>query len=258
MAQPIWSGFLNFGLVSIPVRVFAAVKRHDIEFHLLHRKDLDRIHYEKVCPEHGEVDWAEVVRGYEYQKNKYAVIEESEFAKADVELTRSINILDFIKFEELSLLSFDHSYWITPEAAGAKAYFLLADVLAEEGKVAIAKVVLKLRQYVAIIRSEAGALVMTTMVFADEIRKPSEFGMSKKVEPTRSEREMAKQIVASMSVKFDAKNYKDEYREKLMSLVKAKISGRKIVAPKAPKKIAVKNIMEALKKSVRELERSKK
>ena len=255
--QPIWSGYLNFGLVSIPVRVFAAIKRKDVEFHLLHRKDLDRIHYEKVCPEHGEVDWEDVVRGYEYQKGRYATVEENEFAKADVELARSVNILDFVKLDELSLLSFDHSYFLVPEPAGAKAYFLLADVLAEEKKVAIAKVVLKLRQYIAIIRPESGALVMTTMVFASEIRKPVEFGLPKKVEPTKSEREMAKQIVNSMSAKFDAKNYKDEYRDKLLALIKTKIAGRKVFVPKVSKPKAVKNIMEALRKSMRQLERKR-
>jgi len=258
MPQPIWSGYLNFGLVSIPVKVFSAIKRHELEFHLLHRKDLDRIHYEKMCPDHGEVDWADVVRGYEYQKGKYVTVDESEFAKADPQLSRSVNILDFVKLDEISLLQFDHSYYLVPEPAGAKAYFLLADVLSEEKKVAIAKVVLKLRQYIAIIRPEAGGLVMTTMVFADEISKPAEFGMPKKVEPSESERKMAKQIVGAMSRKFDPARYRDEYRDKLMALINAKVAGRKIAVPKAPKPRAVKNIMEALRKSMKELERKRK
>jgi len=256
--QPIWSGYLNFGLVSIPVQVFSAIKRRDVEFHLLHRKDLERIHYEKICPEHGEVDWNEVVRGYEYQKGRYVTIEESEFEKVEPELVRQINILGFVDFADISLLQYDHSYFLIPESAGKKAYFLLADVLAEENKVAIAKVVLKLRQYIAIIRPEQGALVMTTMVFADEIHNPSEFGLPKKVESSAAERKMAKQIVAAMSEKYNAAKYRDEYRDKLMALIQAKIEGQKYTAPKPPKVKAVKNIMEALKKSMKELEKTKK
>jgi DNA end-binding protein Ku len=255
--QPIWSGYLIFGLVSIPVEVYAVLKPKTPSFHLLHRKDLQRIYYEKICPEHGEVNWKSVVRGYEFQKGKYVTLEESEFEKIDPDLTRTITVTSFVNFDEISLLQYQSSYWLIPKTAGKKAYFLLADVLSEEKKVALAKVVLKTRAYMAIIRSEQGALVMSTMVFANEIRHPSELGLPKKVESSAAERKMAKQIVAAMSEKYNAAKYRDEYCEKLMSIIKAKIAGRKIVLPKA-KKIEVKNIVLALKKSMKQLEKAQK
>lgn len=253
--QPIWSGFLQFGLVSVPIKVYSATKPPKLQFHLLHKEDLDRIYYEKVCPEHGEVDWGQVVRGYEYTRGKYVTLSEDEFQKVDPQAARTVEVMDFVKLEEVSLLQLKNSYWIIPEYSGRKAYFLLADVLAEERKVAIAKVVLRTRQFVVIIRPEGPGLVMTVMVFKSELRDPRTMGLPTKIEPRKSEREMAKQIVASMTVKYNIAAYKNEYAERLESYLNAKIKGKKYVPPKTKSRKPIKNFVEALKRSPRKVAR---
>src|SRR5437868_8182390 len=216
MARAIWKGSISFGLVNIPIGLYPATRKEELKFRLLRRTDLSPVNYKRVAEKDGkEVPWNEIVKGYEYEKGKYVVLKEEDFQRVDLEATQTVDIQDFVDQEEIDPIFFYKPYYLEPQKGGDKAYALLRDSLKEKKKVGIAKVVIKTRQYLAGVKSEDGALVLELMHFADELADTSKLQIPKKVEVGKREMNMASALVDSMSSKWSAEKYKDDYREAL-------------------------------------------
>ena len=259
--RPIWQGDLSFLLVDIPIALYAATSRKELHFRLLHKETGTPIEYRRYCPECGkEVDWADIVKGFEYEKGKFVVLTDEDFEKADVERTRTIAIIDFVKFDEIPPAYFDQPYYLIPQARGAKTYHLLVRALKEEGKAGIAKVVIKTREYLSAIVPYGDGLLLETLFFDYEVNKLDDYSIPSAPALSQKELKLAKQIVAELSESFDISKYTDDYREKLLALIKQKAEGRKIVAagkPK-PKKREVEDLSASLRHSLDEVQKHKK
>lgn len=261
MPRPIWEGNLSFGLVNIPVGLYTAVSRSDLRFRFLHKDCHTPIEYHRYCPKcKREVDWDEIVRGYEYSKGKFVILTPEDFEKADVELTKSIDIIDFVKLEEIPTTYFDRPYFLIPPKKAAKTYHLLIKALKEEQKVGIAKVVIKTREYLAAVIPQGIGLLLETMYFDDEVKKMANFDIPTPPSFQQKELTMAKKIVGQLTEKFDPTKYTDDYRQKLLAIIRQKAAGKKIVtAPKEEiEEAEFKDLMTQLKESMKEIEKSKK
>ena len=174
--RAIWKGAISFGLVNIPISLYTATQKEDLRFHLLRKRDLSPVNYKRVAAVDGkEVGWEEIVKGYEYDKGKYVVLKEEDFARVDVEATQTVDIVDFVQLEEVSPIYFQKPYYMEPQKGGEKAYILLREALTSTGKIGIATVVIKTRQYLAAVRPQGTGLTLELMHFADELVDPSEF-----------------------------------------------------------------------------------
>ncbi len=170
MAHAIWSGSINFGFVTIPVKLFTAVKTDDLSFNMLHKKDEGRIKYERVCSVDGKpVPWDEIVKGYEYEKGQYVVLTDEDFNKVNPEATQSVDILEFVELDKINPMFFDKPYYLEPTKQGTHAYALLREALADSNRVAIARVVIRTKEYIAAVKPIDGALVLELMHWASEI-----------------------------------------------------------------------------------------
>lgn len=234
-----WMGTLTFGLVSVPVKLYSAVTSRSVHFHQLHRADHARIYTKRFCPvEEEEVAYEDIVKGYEVAPERYVVVEPEELAALEPAYTRTIDIEDFVRFEDIDPIYFDQPYIVVPNKGGARSYKLLFEAMSDTGKVAIARVVLRSRERLVAIRPRANALLMTTMSFADEIQSPQALRELEDTENTPvSEKELAvaKRLVESISESFDITKYRDTYREALLDLIDRKASGEEIVVEPAPK-----------------------
>jgi DNA end-binding protein Ku len=252
--RAIWSGTISFGLVSVPVRMFTATESKELRFHFLDKKDLEPIGYEKVRKDTGEpVASDDVVRGFEIEKGRYVPLEDEDLDRLDVELTHSIDICDFVSLDEIDPIFFRKAYYLLPQEGAEKPYRLLVRALDETGKVGIAKVVIRNKQHLACLRPYDGVLVLETMYYADEIRKPE--SVDGKVQVRKPEVEMAKSLVENLSEPFKPQKYDDTYRKELLELIRAKAKGRKLPEPKEEEEGEVVDLMAALRESV---ERTKK
>src|SRR6266516_3659904 len=192
--RPIWSGAISFGLVSVPVRMFSATESKELRFHFLDKEDLAPIGYDKVRKDTGEhVDPEDVVRGFEIEKGRYVELTDEDIDRLDIELTHSIDICDFVDLDEIDPIYFRKSYYLLPQDGAEKPYRLLVKALEQTGKVAIAKVVIRKKQHLAALRPYEGLLLLETMYFADEVRKPE--SVDTKSELRKAEVEMAKALV---------------------------------------------------------------
>jgi DNA end-binding protein Ku len=237
--RSIWKGTLNFGLVSMPVKLHTATSSKTVRFHQLHATDKVRIQTKRVCPaDQREVSFEELVRGYEIAPDHYVVVNDEELEALAPEATRTIEIEDFVDLEEIDPIYFDHPYYVTPSRGGAKSYKLLLQVLRETGKVAIARVVLRSRERLVAVRPYDEALLMTTMVFGDEVRATSELSdLDSEVEVGSRELKIARDLVESLSERFESSRYRDTYREAVLDLIDRKASGEEIVVqPPHPEK----------------------
>ena len=255
--RPIWSGTISFGLVSVPVRMFPATESKELRFHFLHKKDLTPIAYEKVRRDDREpVDRDEIVRGFEIEKGRYVPLEDDDLDRLDVELTHSIDICDFVDLEEIDPVYFRKAYYLLPAEGAEKPYRLLVRALEETGKVAVAKVVIRNKQHLAAVRPYEGVLLLETMYYADEVRKPEALdGDLGKPRLQQAEVEMAKTLVENLSEPFEPDKYTDEYRQELLELIKAKAEGEPLPEPAQEEQGEVVDLMAALRESV---ERTKK
>src|SRR6267142_3532406 len=227
--RPIWSGSISFGLVSVPVRMFPATESKELRFHFLHKKDLTPIAYEKVRRDDRErVDPDEIVRGFEIEKGRYVPLEDEDLDRLDIELTHSIDILDFVDLEEIDPVYFRKAYYLLPAEGAEKPYRLLVRALEETGKVGIAKVVIRNKQHLAALRPVDGVLVLETMYYTDEVRKPEQV---KGGQLRDAEVEMAKSLVENLSESFDPEKYDDTYRKELLELLRAKAKGAPLPEP---------------------------
>lgn len=235
-----WMGTLNFGLVSMPVKLYSAVTSKSVHFHQLHGADNARVQQRRVCSADGEeVPYEEIVKGYELAPERYVVIEDSELQALAPEATRTIEIEDFVQLVEIDPIYFDQSYYIVPNRGGARSYQLLLAAMSETGKVAIARVVLRSRERLVAVHPRERVLLMTTLNYADEVNPPSELrelGGEEEAAAKVNERELdvARRLVQSLAEPFDIARYKDTYREAVLDLIDRKASGEEIVVEPRP------------------------
>ena len=257
MARAIWKGSISFGLVNIPIALYAATRREELKFRLLRGSDLSPVNYKRVAEKDGkEVPWDQIVKGYEYEKGKYVVLREEDFQRVDLEATQTVDIQDFVDLEEIDPMYFYKPYYLEPQKGGDKAYALLRDALKETNKVGVAKVIIKTRQYLAGVKPEDGALVLELMHFADELADPEKLHVPRKLEVGKREMNMAKSLIGSMASKWEPEKYKDDYRKALMDVIEEKVeAGGKEIEEKpktAPKPTKVIDLVSVLQKSLRQ------
>jgi DNA end-binding protein Ku len=254
VARAIWSGSISFGLVNVPVKLFTSVRKKDVRFNQLHAKDGVRIQQKRVCPADGEeVGWDDLVKGYEIAPGQYVVVTNEELEALDPEATHTVDIEDFVALEDIDPLYFDSSYYLVPDAPGVKPYRLLLDAMNDSGRVGIGRVVLRTKQYLCAVRPLGDALVLTTMNFADEVSPASELeGVpGPGAEPSSREMKVAKQLIDSLTAKFEPDKYHDTYREAVLALIEAKAQGQEVVSEPPPEKAApVVDLMSALEASL--------
>jgi DNA end-binding protein Ku len=258
MARAIWKGSISFGLVNIPVGLYAAETRDEIRFKMLDKKTMSPIHYKRVSEETTkEVAWEETVRGYEFSPGQFVVLSDEDLKRAAPEATQTIDIVDFVDLEDISPLYFDKPYYLGPDKKGSKAYALLRETLRRTGKVGIAKVVIRTRQYLAAVVARGDVITLELLRFAHELRAPEEIDVPRGKEGV-SDREidMAERLVEGMVSAWDPEKYKDDYREALMEMIDKRVEAGQLEsspepAPK-PKEARsnVVDLMALLKQSV--------
>ena len=261
--RAIWKGNISFGLVNIPIALYPATRREELKFRLLRSNDLSPVNYKRVAEKDGkEVPWNQIVKGYEYEKGKFVVLDEKDFQRVDLEATQTVDIQDFVDLDEIDPMYFYKPYYLEPQKGGDKAYVLLRDVLAATGKVGIAKVIIKTRQYLAGVKALKHALVLELMHFAEELADSEKLSVPEKMEPGKREIDMAKALVQSMTSEWDPKKYKDDYRDALLDVIEEKVEagGKKIEEKPKEKKPSTKviDLVEVLKQSLASAERGKK
>jgi DNA end-binding protein Ku len=236
--RAIWKGSISFGLVNIPIALYPATRKEDLKFRLLRAKDLSPVNYKRVAEKDGrEVPWGEIVKGYEYEKGKFVVLNEKDFQRVDLEATQTVDIKDFVDLDEIDPMYFYKPYYLEPQKGGDKAYALLREALADGKKVGIAKVVIKTRQYLAGVKALKHALVLELMHFAEELADAEKLHVPKTTEVGKREKEMAEALVKSMTSKWDPEKYKDDYRDALMEVIEEKVeSGGKEIEEKPKEK----------------------
>jgi len=257
--RPIWSGTISFGLVSIPVRMLTATISRELRFHFVDRRDLQPIGYDKVRKDTGEhVDPDDVVRAFELEQGRFVPIEPEDLDRLDVELTHSVDICDFVCLDEIDPIYFRQAYYLVPQEGGEKPYQLLVRALDETGRVGIAKVVIRNKQHLACLRPWEGVLVLETMYYAEEVRRPAEVaGEAAAGDGLRkAEVEMAKSLVENLSAEFDPERYDDTYRSELLELIRSKAEGTPLPEP-AEEEPQVVDLMQALRESVERTQRSR-
>jgi DNA end-binding protein Ku len=259
MASSVWSGYLTFGLISIPVRLFSGARSSGISFNMLHRPDKSRLKQQYVCQAEGAVvDRNDIVKGYEFRKDEYIVIEPEEIKKIEPQTAKTMEILEFVKGSDVDPVYFESSYYMIPEEAGRRPYALLTKALEESDYVAIAKITMHNREYTVFLRPHEGGLMLHTMYYEEEVRKVEGFG-APDVELKEAEVKVAHQLIEALADEWDPKKYKDTFQENLKKLIEAKLEGGEVAAVEKPKKLApVVDLMAALKQSLAQMEGKKK
>jgi DNA end-binding protein Ku len=259
MASSVWSGYLTFGLISMPVRLFSGARGSGISFNMLHRDDLKRVKQQYVCSLDGQVvDRSDIVKGYEYRKDEYVVIEPDEIKKIEPQTAKTMEILEFVKQSEVDPVYFESSYYMLPEEAGRRPYALLTKALEESAYVAIAKLTMHNREYTVFLRPTQGGMMLHTMYYEEEVRKVDGFG-APDVELKEAEVKVAHQLIEALAAEWDPEKYHDTFQDNLKKLIETKLEGGKIAEVEKPKKLApVVDLMSALKQSLAEMEGRKK
>ncbi|WP_217586358.1 Ku protein [Lentibacillus saliphilus] len=254
-----WKGTISFGLVNIPVKLHAATEDKDVKLRQLHKECQSPIKYEKVCPVcDREVANDEIVKGYEYAKNKFVMLEESDFAKIKGEKgEQAVEIIDFVKLEDIDPIYFNKSYYLSPNEGGTKAYGLLRAALSDTGKIGVAKMMIRSKEQLAVIRIYQNTLVVETIHYPDEVRSVQDVpNVPENIEMAKKEIDTAKLLIDQLTTEFDPEKYHDDYRTALLDLIQAKKNNEQITtAPKVPAQDNVTDLMEALQAS---LEKAKK
>ena len=256
MARSIWRGAISFGLVNVPVKLYSAVSKKSVRFNQLHEKDNSRIQMKRFCAdEDEEVPYEEIVKGYEISPGRYVVITPEELEGLDPKKTRTIDIEDFVDLDEIDPLYYEHPYYLAPDTGAAKPYKLLLEALKETNKVAIARVVIRSKEYLTAIRpaGDGDVLTMETMLFADELIDPGDLDElpDQDVRATEREVDMARQLIESLATGFEPGKYRDEYRERVLELIEQKASGQEITVTAEPEEPAVvPDLMAALEASL--------
>jgi DNA end-binding protein Ku len=251
MATSVWKGYLTFGLISIPIKLFSAAREEHIALNQLHRECHSRLKQPLYCPTcQRMVERSEVVKGYEYEKGQYVLVEEEEIKKIAPPSARTMEILEFVNLSEVDPLYLDTSYLVVPEDPGRKAYQLLLKTLEETGRAAIAKLAMHQREYIVLIRPRANGLTLHTLYYANEIRQVAEYGTTNQVQVKPEEMKLARQLVDTLVADFQPGKYHDEYQTRLKELIDAKLKGQEVATAPQPQLAPVIDMMEALKKSL--------
>jgi DNA end-binding protein Ku len=249
-----WSGSLSFGLVHIPIKLYSASTEKGLQFKLLDKNGNCPISYVRVCrADHREVPAEDVVKGYEYQKGDYVVLDEKDFRKALPGKTGVVEILQFSDISEIEPKYFEKPYYVVPDKKSAKAYLLLRDALKNTKKVAIAQFTMKDRQHIAALVADGNHIILHQLRYAEEIKNPSEVGMLRGGKYMDKEMKTAESLIKGLTKPFDPKKYKDAYTEGLEEVIEAKIKGKKVrtpARPKTPEPTDMKDLMRLLKKSL--------
>src|ERR1700730_5232497 len=259
MASSVWSGHLTFGLISMPVRLFSGARSSGISFNMLHRPDKQRVKQQYICPlENVVVDRSEMVKGYEFRKDEYIIIEPDEIKKIEPQTAKTMEILEFVKTGDVDPVYFESSYYMMPEEAGRRPYALLTKALEESEYVAIAKITMHNREYTVFLRPHEGGMMLHTMYYAEEVRSVEEFG-APDVELKDAEVKVAHQLIEALAGEWDPEKYHDTFQDNLKNLIQTKLEGGKIAEVEKPKKLApVVDLMSALKESLAQMEGKKK
>lgn len=252
MATTVWKGHLTFGLISMPVRMFAAARGERISFNQLHKECHSRLKQPLFCPVcNRNVERSEIVKGYEYEKDQYVLFSEEELDKIEPASAKVMEILEFVKLKEMDPLYFDSSYYVSPEDAGVKAYQLLMKAMEESGYGAIAKLTMHQREHIVIVRPGTRGMTLHTMFYSNEIRA-AESVPTDKIEIKDQEKKLAQQLIESLAAPFEPQKYRDEYQENLKAMIAAKLKGQQVTEVAQPHLAPVIDLMEALKKSLAE------
>jgi DNA end-binding protein Ku len=257
VARAIWKGAISFGLVNIPIELHTAVRDTRPHFRMLHAKDKSPVRFERVCIRDGHpVAWEDLVKGFEYAKGRFVVLSKEDFRAAAVEKTRTIDIIDFVRSEDIDDRFFETPYYLTPSTGGDRAYALLREAIRESGRVGVAKFILRDTQHLAAVEVIDDALVLSIMRFADELVDQSQLKFPASKDIRKAELDMAKSLVNSLASEWDPSKYTDEYRANLMRIIEGKTKGKEVTleSPEEPRQAEVVDLMERLRRS---LEQSK-
>lgn len=253
MSRAMWKGAIAFGLVNIPVELYSATRDHRPRFRLLHAKDESPVHYERVCQSEGKaVGWEDLVKGFEYEKGRFVVLTKDDFKTAALEKTKTIDILDFVDPKEVDERYFETPYYLQAGKGADRAYALIREAIRESGKIGIAKIILRDAQHLAAVEAIGDALVLTMMRFADELADLDDFRFPRTGEIRPAELRMARQLVDSLSAKWEPEKYTDEYRENLMRVIKGKLKGKtpRLKERETPQQADVIDLMARLRASL--------
>ncbi len=257
MPRAIWSGSISFGLVNVPVRMFSAIDENDLRFHLIHEPDSSRIGYQKICKnEEKPVPDDEIVKAFEFEKDEYVVLEDEDFEAARTEGVKTIEISDFVPYEEIDPIYFERTYYLGPQDGGEKVYVLLRNAMEKSGLAAIAKYVMRDRQNLGCLRVREGTLTLEKMFFHDELRPVEEIA-PKGVRIAKGELEMATALIEQFTGAFKPERYEDTYRAALCKVIKAKRKGETITAPEPEADEQPADLLAALKASVEAAKQTK-
>lgn len=255
--RSIWTGSLSFGLVNIPIHMYTGSKDKELSFVLLHKKDMSEIRYARICKvEEKEVPWNEIVKGYELEKGDYVIMTDEDFEKANLEKSKSIEIINFINEDEIDPVYYVKPYYLEPGKNAEKAYALLLEALRKSKKVALAKFVLHKKEHIAVIKTHENMLVLNELRYQSELLKAEDLKLPQPTKPNTKELDMAIQLIDQLTAHFKPETYKDTYVQELKQIIQQKSKGRAI-HPKTepPRSSKVSDIMSLLKES---LETSKK
>ena len=251
MASTVWKGYLTFGLLSLPVKLYSAARSETVSFNQLHKEDHSRVKQVLYCQlEDKPIQRSEIVKGYEYEKDRYVVIDEEDIKKVAPKTAKTMEVLEFVKSADVDPIYFESSYYLAPDEAGEKPYALLFEALRKSGCVGVAKIAMHNREHIVILRPGAHGILLHTMYYKNEIRQVEEFRTDRSTVKDK-ELELAMTLIQSLEAPFEPDKYKDDYRENLLALIDAKVKGQDIVAASTPQqKAPVIDILEALKMSL--------
>jgi DNA end-binding protein Ku len=253
MARALWKGSISFGLVNIPIELHTAVRNHRPKFRMLHAKDKSPVRFERVCVRDGHpVGWEDLVKGYEYAKGHFVVLTKEDFQAAALEKTRTVDIVDFVKADEIDDRFFETPYYMVPTKGGERAYALLREAIRESERIGIAKFILRDAQHLAAVEVIEDAIVLTVMRYADELVDVKLFDLPAAGGIRKPELDMAKALVNSLAAAWDPEKYTDDYRANLMKVIQAKVKGKKITVAttEEPHQAEVVDLMERLRRSL--------
>lgn len=249
--RPIWTGAIGFGLVNIPVKMYSATQTSNLDLDMLDKKDHAHIKFQRINETSGkEVSWENIVKGYKYEGD-YVILDDKDFEAASAKKTKTIEISDFVKEEEISSLYYETPYYLEPDKSGTRPYALLLEALKKTKKVGVSTFVMRNKEALAILRPDKEVIVLNKIRFEEEIRDPGELQLPKNTDVKAAELKMAITLIDQLTAKFDISKYKDTYNEELLKLIKAKASGKKIKAPQL--KVVhskTKDLMDQLKASL--------
>jgi DNA end-binding protein Ku len=253
MPRALWKGAISFGLVNIPIELHTAVRDNRPRFRMLHADDKSPIKFERVCAREGKpVAWDDLVKGYEYEKGRFVVLTKEDFKAAALEKSRTVDILDFVKAEEIDDRYFETPYYMLPSKGGERAYALLREAIRTSGRTGIAKIILRETQHLAAVEVIGDALVLTMMRFADELADISAYQFPDASTVRKQELDMARTLVESLAADWQPDKYTDDYRENLMKVIRAKMKGKtvRLEAAEEPQSAEVIDLMERLRQSL--------